>query len=198
MDAGGRETGSVDWTALAAVAASVAALAALVTTLALYTGMRREAQRADLRSGLDSLWHFAADWDNGGMVEIRSGAATALLANRPDRDVDAVLDFFDEIALLVHRGVLDEELVWYEFYWPMANYWLASKDYVEETRADDPAAWEELGAIMPRLQAIEARRRKRPSGVTEPTRSQMRDFLEGEVGESECAPDDEESHMTPL
>jgi hypothetical protein len=194
----GHATGSINWTALTALAATVAALAALATAAAVYRQVRSEGQRAQMRAGLESLWHFAAEWDDAGMVDARSQAAAALLAGRPAREVDSVLDFFDEIALLVNRGVLDEELVWYEFYWPMANYWLASQEYVDRTRAADPGAWAELGQVMPRLTTTEAGRRKRSSGTVEPTRAQVRDFLESEVGQSECEPEDDEAQMTPL
>jgi hypothetical protein len=192
-----RDAGRVDWAVIAAVAAVITAAAAVVVAVGVLRLTREEVRQERARGGLDSLWHFTTEWQNPDMLDTRSAAANALLSGRASHDVDAVLDFFDEVAMLIDRGVLDPELVWYELYWPMANYWSASQDYVRKTRADEPTAWEQLSGIVPRLTAIEARRRHRSVDDVAPTKTQTRDFLNAEVGSGACG-EDEETQRTPL
>ena len=151
-----------------------------------------------LNTGLDSLWHFDAQWSSDGMMDARSAAAAALLDGRPSHDIDDVLDFFDQIALLLNRGVLDDEMVCYEFYWPMANYWSASQEYIRQVQHEAPGAWEQLAAVMPRLTTIEARRRKHAAEAAIPTKAQIGEFLAAEVRNGECTDDDAETRKTPL
>jgi len=192
-----RVAGKIDWAALAAIVASIAALAATATSILTFRYLREEATHVQLTTRLDSLWHLDAQWTSGDMADTRSAAAAALLDAHPTPDVDAVLDFFDNIALLLQRGALDEEMVWHQFYWPMANYWLASQDYVRRARRDDPVLWQDLEGALPRLTAIEARRR-RSDGQAIPTPAQIRDFLTAESDASECSEDDDEARRTPL
>jgi predicted membrane-bound mannosyltransferase len=193
-----QQRGSVNWSAVAALAACATAVAAMVVAVASVSQVRQETQRVLFNTGLDSLWHFDAQWDSDGMLDARSAAAAALLDGRPSHDVDDVLDFFDQIALLLTRGVLDEEMVCYEFYWPMANYWAASQEYVHQVQRDAPGAWQQLAAVMPRLTTIEARRRQRPPAAAVPTRAQIGAFLTAETHNSECTDEDDDTRKTPL
>lgn len=194
----GGQRGSVDWSALAALAACVIAVAALIMTFTTVSQVRQETRLLLFNSGLDSLSHFDAQWNSDGMMDARSAAAAALLDGRPSHDIDEVLDFFDQIALLLKRGALDEEMVCYEFYWPMANYWFASQEYIRQVQRDAPAAWGPLTDAMPRLAAIEARRRKPTAETSVPTKAQIGEFLAAEARTGECAEDESETRKTPL
>lgn len=189
----------MNWTALAALAASLTALIALTTAVMIFRQVRDDTQRILFTTALDSIWRFDTQWNSGGMADARSAAAAALLNGQPNRDVEVVLDFFDQIALLVSRGTLDEEMVWYQFYWPMARYWFASQGHVRELEHDDPARWEQLRTVMPRLVAIEAQRRRRTADQAVPTPAQIKDFLTTESAGGECEDDQEAgAHKTPL
>ena len=188
----------VNWSALAALAACVTAVAALVVAVTTVSQVRQATQRVLFNTGLDSLWHFDAQWNSDGMLDARSAAAAALLDGRPTHDIDDVLDFFDQIALLLNRGALDEEMVCYEMYWPMANYWSASQEYVRQVQRDAPGAWEQLASVLPRLTTIAARRRKQAPESAVPTKTQIGEFLAAEVRNGECADDDTETRKTPL
>ena len=184
---------------LAALAASTAALVAAASAGMTLWYLREQAAHVELTTRLDSLWHLDAQWTSGDMADTRSAAAAALLDARPTPDVDAVLDFFDGVALLLQRGALDEEMVWHQFYWPMANYWLAGQEYVRRARKDDPVLWQDLEGALPRLMAIEARRRRRGVDQSTPTPAQIRDFLAAESRTGECSEDDDtEARRTPL
>jgi len=189
----------VNWTALAALAASLTALVALTTAVLIFRQVRNDSQRILFTTALDSIWRFDTQWNSDAMADARSAAAAALLNGQPNRDVETVLEFFDQIALLVSRGALDEEMVWYQFYWPMANYWFASQEHVAELEHDDPVRSEQLRTIMPRLVAIEARRHQHAVDQAVPTAAQIKDFLATESAGGECEDDqDAGAHKTPL
>ena len=134
----GNQNGGVNWSASAALAACVTAVAAMVVAVDDRLAGSPETQRVLFNTGLDSLWHFDAQWNSDGMLDARSAAAAALLDGRPSHDIDDVLDFFDQIALLSIVAALDEEMVCYEFYWPMANYWFASQEYIRQVQREAP------------------------------------------------------------
>jgi hypothetical protein len=191
------QAGSVNWNALAALAATLAAVAALLTAVSIFRQVRQETERSRFSTGLESLWQLTEEWNSAAMDDARSNAAAALLAGQPTADVDEVLDFFDELALLVDRGALDAEMVCHQFYYPMANYWFASQDHVHEVQRDDPEAWRDLDKVMARLVAIEARRKRRTAQEVVPSAAQIRNFLMDEQGDGECT-DDTEAPKTPL
>lgn len=188
--------GRGDWVALLAVAALVTAVAAMVTAVAVVVQVQKQSELSRFNAGLASLWQLRSEWNGDDMLDVRSAAAEALLDGQGGDDVDAVLDFFDEVAFLMRRGAVDEELVWYQFYWPMVHYWAGCREYAGTVRQKDPTAWEQLDAAMPTLLAIEARRRGGSAASVTPDRAAVRDFLQGEVGDSACSDDD--ARRTPL
>jgi len=173
------------------------AVTAVAMALMLAVSIHGDAQRSRFAATLDTLWRLDADWNSMGMQDARSAAATALLAGDTTREIDIVLDFFDEVALLLQRGAVDEELVWYEFYRPMANYWYASQKYMSKERADGSEPWEHLAVVIPRLLDIESQRHHRSPDEAMPTMTQLRDFLNTEIdaGECESAPESEVRRM---
>lgn len=171
-----------------ALAASAAALAAAATAWLAFFELRQQGEKARAATGVQSMWRFIDEWGAPDMVATRSAAAASLLAQQPAPDVAEVLGFFDEIAFLVERGVLDEELVGYEFYWPMANYWAASEAYVLRARGEDAATWKHLDRLVSRLAEIERQRRGRGSAI--PTPAEVRGFLEVEAAGPECTEED--------
>lgn len=192
------QSGNSNWVVVAALAANVTALAAVVMAVMTFWFVRQETQRVVFNTALDSLWHLDAQWNSDSMIDARSAAAAALLDGQHTREVDAVLDFFDQTALFLGRGALDEEMVWYQFYRPMAHYWFASQDYVRQVQRGDPTRWQQLASAMPRLVAIEAQRGKRSVGDAVPTSAQIREFLRTESEGDECEDRSAETRKTPL
>jgi hypothetical protein len=180
------QRGAADWGALAAVGACVTALAALAMVLMVFVELRADLQRGRFGAALDSLWRLTAEWSSPDMAAVRASAAGALLDAQPNADVAAVLDFFDEVAFLLSRGVLDDEMVWYEFYRPMAAYWFASQRQVDAAQRTDSTEWEQLREAIGPLVAIEARRRQKPADAAVPTAAEIHDFLTAELSNGEC------------
>ncbi len=191
----------VDWSAVTAVMSGLTALAAAVIAVATLSFVRSsvptERPPAPMSASLESLWRLRDQWEREDMASLRSSAAAALLDRQANDDVDDVLFFFDEIAFLWKRGALDEELIWYEFYWPMANYWTASQDHVRTLRSDDATRLAALEELMKRLVVIEVRQRKKTEADAVPTAAQVRDFLNAEIEGDPCMEDDEDTHRVP-
>jgi len=188
--------GKVDLAVVASLLAAIAALAAVATAGLVAWEVREEARSARLNAGVEAFWHIDDQWNSSAMSEMRSAAATALLTRKPTADVNPVLDFFHELALLMERGTLDEELTALQFYWPLANYWAASSDYVRQVQGEEPTAWKDVGGLLDRLGAIEAQRKQRRLSEVRPSASDVQQFLVDEQGENECT-DESEAEKTP-
>ena len=116
------------------------------------------------------------------MIGVRAVAGGALLHGKNNSSVDEVLDFWESIAILLKRGVLDEEITWHTFYWSMANYWLGSQEYVRHVRADEgQETWKDLEYAFARLRAIETRKNGASSVETPPLGEQTVRFLQDET-----------------
>jgi len=179
-------SGRIEWTALLALAGTVSALAAVAMAALAIWQVRQSAERAAVTAGLESLWHLEARWESPTMVATRQAAAASLLDGSPTEDVDALLDFFDLIATLVNRRVVDEEMLWQELSWPILNYWTASADYVRKVRHDEPTMWQGAEDLVNRLLTIEARKRRRSLNDARPSQDEVQDFLTDERGEAEA------------
>src|SRR5262245_17817052 len=189
--------GSINWTALMALAATVAALAAVAIAVGIFRQMRQDGETSRFAIGVESVWHLEQMWDSPDMLDTRQGAATALLDGKPNDDVAAVLDFFDMVALLVKRNVLDREVVWHAFYWPMACYWTASQDYIASVHARDPLAWQDTKRVISELRAIEAHKGGSASRNVSPSSSDIANFLRAERGDDDDSAE-ANSRRTPL
>jgi hypothetical protein len=117
--------------------------------------------------GAETLLQLGESWRSERMLRTRSSAATALLERRTagatvqafyesnQTAVDEVLYFFETVAFFCKRKVLDRDLVWSMFYWPLENYALACSDYIDHVRLNAGShTWANLSALRPRLQKL--------------------------------------------
>ncbi len=117
--------------------------------------------------GAETLLQLGDTWRSERMLRTRSSAATALLERRitgatvqsfyesNQTAVDELLYFFETVAFFCKRKVLDRDLVWSMFYWPLENYALACADYIDYVRLNaGPHTWANLSALRPRLQKL--------------------------------------------
>jgi hypothetical protein len=192
-----RQRGRADWSAIAALMATLTAVAALFVVVRVIREMRHERREARFTVAVDALWRLSDEWGSEDLAEVRSSAATSLLAGRAADDIDAVLRFFDRLAFLAHHGGFDDELIWHEFYWPLVCYWSGSEDYRVHLKPDDAPRWTDLDALVQRMIAVEARHRQRATDEVKPNKDQIREFLLAEVSAGECS-DGEEAEVGPL
>lgn len=188
--------GKVDLSVLASLLAALASLAAVVTVGLVAWQVREDSRITRVSARVEVLWHVNDQWKSAAMGDVRSAAAAALLGGKANSEVGAVLDFFEQMALLLNRGVLDEELAARSFYWPLANYWTACSAYVQQVQRDDPSAWGTISGLVQRLGAIEAQRKRRETTEVVPSAEQVQRFLLDEQGNNECT-DDTDAEKTP-
>ena len=91
----------------------------------------------------------------GATREAHHGRTVQSLYESNQTAVDEVLYFFETVAFFCKRKVLDRDLVWSMFYWPLENYALACADYIDYVRLNaGPHTWANLSALRPRLQKL--------------------------------------------
>ena len=102
-----------------------------------------------------TLEHLEDEFESPRMWKTRREAAAALLRHQETRAVDDVLDFFETVALLVHRDALDPEMVWNTFYHWIDGYGRTSDPVTAQERQKHPVEWKEFDALREQLERIE-------------------------------------------
>jgi hypothetical protein len=74
------------------------------------------------------------------------------------------------------------DLAWNAYYWPVANYWAASQDYVREVRQlEGETTWQDVGKLVTSLQAIEAAKHHTSLAEVGPSPEHTAQFLKDET-----------------
>ncbi|MGO9455147.1 MAG: hypothetical protein ACLQDV_29490 [Candidatus Binataceae bacterium] len=135
----------------------------IVTMIAIVYQVRETARS---RSA-ETLMHLDDVWRSERVRKIRAAAAATLIDMRTtgktarqlyesdQSDVDEVLDYLETVAFLCARKVLDRNLVWNMFYWPMEHYWIACAEYIKHVRLNEGShTWENLSEQLPSLRKL--------------------------------------------
>jgi hypothetical protein len=87
---------------------------------------------------------------------------------------DDVIDYFEAIASVYNRNLLNEELAASSFGYSATRWWDAAKDYIKDERLklNDPSIYEEFEAF------VKAMRKYEPNATTDA--KDLKDFLHGE------------------
>ena len=164
----------MDWNAISAWAALLAALAAII---ALYL----QSRLARFAINLDMLWRFESQFRNDErMLKRRRSAAIALLNNENNSDVDEVLNFFEQLGLLMRKKAIDKEVVWYSFYNCAIGYWTAAKSYILQERSKDITIWIDYNYLYNELLKIEKKKTKKTLKQLEYSKEYIDEFLSDE------------------
>jgi hypothetical protein len=102
------------------------------------------------------LLAIEAKYGEPGMIVARKEFAEIVRANLHSEKnaitgFQPVLSFFDMMAALVHRGALDERLIWHRFHWRIIRGWLAIAANMEVMSAQSPAP----GSLLERMRRLE-------------------------------------------
>jgi len=141
--------------AIAAIASAVTAIIALSVAALTAFYQRKALHHAWESNSASMITKFVDDWQSVQYRAFRKRFATQLLevrqikARYPQRSsfidrvgiVDLpVLLFFERLAYLTHRGVLDKGMVWDTFFWELERYYIAvtqPADLLQEYREGD-------------------------------------------------------------
>lgn len=110
----------------------LAAWAAVACTLLVVWLQIRKAKEL---ACLQLFVQISAQYDSADMQQVRATLAAKLLANPETLDIsDCLLVFYENIAILHRRKLLDRELVRNTFSIDVVSYWRAVKHYVDFSR----------------------------------------------------------------
>ncbi len=163
--------------AVTAIASCLAAIGSLGAAIVMYYQFRQASKLSKETAELQTLQKLDEQWQSSRMVIVRRKAAEAIRNGKPDGNVDQVLDFFEEVARLTVRNVLDEKTAWHAFYWNMANYWVGTQEYIRQTQAEEGPTWSSLQSVMPRLRERESKESQQSLEKISPTHDQTKQFL---------------------
>lgn len=120
-------------------------LAVLIAIVALIIESRRDrlALQVDLLLRLDDKLQSPE------LKSLRQIAAQKLLSNeRPNYELEDVLELFSTIAFLYERKTIDTDLTFKQFSYGLCRYWLCARSYVEEeSRKHDPLSYKTLERV---------------------------------------------------
>jgi len=166
------------WSLWGALATCASALIAAGAVCAAVWSYRSQVQQSKIALAVQVLMKLEDDFDSPRMRAKRARAAKAL-QNRPHEgtaDIDAILDFFEGVALYERSGVIETEFVWHGFYMWFSYYYHLTNRYRTEVRQDDSKTWADIESMYQRLSAFE--------GVDQPkhpTSAEIAKFLNDET-----------------
>jgi hypothetical protein len=152
----------------------------LVTLLVVFL-QNRNAKRL---SCLQLFIQLAAQYDSVQMQRVRASLAAKLLSDPKTLEInDSLLVFYENIAILHRKGLLDSDLMYNTFFIYICGYWQALRHYIEQMRKtfDDDLfliEFEQLNNYF--VQATQTRRGTSSSQVVL-TDENVKNFLRWEV-----------------
>jgi hypothetical protein len=162
------------WIAIGTIGTWVLALGTIVLVLETRDSMRKQA--LDSERDLKVRLHLAMEdrFDSGTFAVARAGLARQVLAKAPHDEIqETVFDFFESLAILDRRRMLDDDLAWNTFSYYVTRWWAACKDYVIEERKLQreeriPQSYVQFEAFATRLYDREPENSTRTSRMSSP------------------------------
>jgi transposase len=130
--------------------------------------------------GVQILVKYEERFDDSRMRAKRAAAAKALLARTDSPELEAVLDFFETIGLLVRKRCIQPDIAASSFAFWALRYWQLAQNRVMARREaeHDSTIWEYAEKLVERFNRIESH-----SGApTTFSEEQLANFLQGELG----------------
>jgi len=145
----------IDWLAVSAWAAMIAAVGAL---LAIWLQNRSEA----ITRSLDMLLRLEDKFDSDRMKKLRRTAAQGLLDGKFVDEGYYVMDFFEELGLLLRYRAIHLQILFESFYHSPQAYWFSALKYIKEMRASNNELYDNFEYLVER----ELEYASKKSGVT--------------------------------
>jgi hypothetical protein len=117
----------LDWAMVSSWAAMVTAVGALVSVWL-------QNRHARITRSLDVLLRLDGKFDSDRMKDLRRKAATGFLEGKFVDEAYYVLDFFEEMGLLLRMKAIHERILFESFFHSPPAYWFTAKKYVLEMR----------------------------------------------------------------
>jgi hypothetical protein len=132
-------------------------------------------------------------FDSSDMRKVRAKAAQSLKAHIADTKseidecVDKVLDMFEDLAFYRKGMHITNEVIHHHFYEWIRGYMQAAEQYIKDKQKDQEPWWEELKDLKPKIDAIEASKRKVHPDKLRLSSADLDEFLDWEIEEADHA-----------
>lgn len=167
---------------------AIAAFSVLVTLIVFSHTMHRSRQVHQT----DLIFKFSERFESSEMRKKRALAALALIAQQSDdsfvenhQAIDFVLNFFEEVAFLEKRKIVDIESIWHAFSYWTDHYLPATERYRKNSLGNESTHWQDLEYLCKKILQF----KKLVHEKTEVSGKDIRDFLEEEA--NLCKDEDE-------
>jgi len=125
------------------------------------------------------------EFDRDPLLKSREIFAGQLLDNKPHEELNqAVLNFFEDMGMLLRRKYLDREMIWDTFGHFAKMWWSASKDYIAKERANhdgDMFFFSDFRYLVGQFSEHDMKKRCKAGVELEPSLSAIKAFLESEA-----------------
>ena len=122
---------------------------------------------------------------DGYLIEQRKILARQFLERASFEEInEPVLNFFEDMGMLLRRNLLNHDMIWDTFSYYARMWRSASRDYIATMRTDlggDETLFTDFDYLAERMCEAEARKRGKTRGELEPSPSQLKTFLEAEA-----------------
>jgi Domain of unknown function (DUF4760) len=148
---------------------------------------KKQVESASFASGIPVINDFRNKIETDAFKELRKISAEFLLEGKGIAalngrvyvcpQIEAVLNEYESIAILVEKGGLDEDLVYNYFSDWILTVFPAAEDILDSNQKQNPTYYENFRKLHQRMMVIEERK----NGNPRPTRSQVTEFLRAEA-----------------
>jgi len=143
--------------------------ATVIIALVAIVALISESMKSRMALMADVMLRVQDKFDSQRMLIIRGRAVQAIQESRRNNTktsldaVSDVLDFFEEVALLVRRNVIDKKAAQHAFFHWLDGYWWATIDYIKMNQKKDAALWEDMSWLHHQLVQLENEGKGRPA-----------------------------------
>ncbi len=119
------------------------------------------------------------------LLSARKLLADQLLNDKPHDEInEPLMNFFEDIGMLVRRDYVDREIIWDTFSYYATRWWSACKDYIAKERADkkgDDTLFRDFESLVEAIYGDEVTERHKTRTELEPSLAEVRRFLSEEA-----------------
>jgi hypothetical protein len=94
-----------------------------------------------------------------------------------------VMNFFEDLGMLLRRNYLDREMIWDTFSYYARMWWSACREYIaaERTALNDDTLFTDFDYLAERISEDEVKKRHKTRAQLEPSPSDLKAFLDAEA-----------------
>jgi hypothetical protein len=168
-----------------------------IETYNLQKSSREQIEQSKMALGVELTLEFDQRFNSDYFRDVRKSEAIYLLRVRLASDdsyrdelamkimekyneIEEILDFFETIAYLIKKDVLDAEFVWHTFSYWFNRYYAISEDYIAYRRDISPAIYQDIIDLAKYFHAIETKKSTNPDAEINLKDDELIRFLEEE------------------